>query len=65
MREENNMSYYVMETLARQRQQELAAVTARPQGVAPRTRRSLRKVQRASGHPAAAMTSWLLQIGRL
>jgi len=59
------MSYYVMETLARQRQQELAAVTARPQGVAPRTRRSLRKVQRASGHPAAAMTSWLLQIGRL
>jgi hypothetical protein len=36
------MSYYIMETLARQRQEELAAVSARPIGLAPRSRRTVR-----------------------
>jgi hypothetical protein len=36
------MLYYVMETLARQRQEELAAVSARPIGLAPRSRRIVR-----------------------
>jgi hypothetical protein len=58
------MLYYVMETLARQRQEELAAVTARPNGLAPRSRRTLRaarsratKSQSVSCQRAAAVTS--------
>jgi hypothetical protein len=57
------MSYYVMEMLARQQQQQLAAVSARPNGVARRSRRSLRaarsratRAQAASCHRAAAVT---------
>ncbi|MEP6526418.1 MAG: hypothetical protein ABJA86_04565 [Nocardioidaceae bacterium] len=58
------MLYYVMETLARQRQEELAAVSARPIGLAPRSRRTVRAVrsratsaQSVSCQRAAAVTS--------
>ena len=58
------MSYYVMEILARQRQEELAAVSARPTGLAPRSRRTVRasrsratKGQVAACNRAAAVTS--------
>jgi len=57
------MSYYVMETLARQRQEQLAAVSARPNGVTRRPRRSLRAARSrasiarvASGHRATAVS---------
>jgi hypothetical protein len=58
------MLYYVMETLARQRQEEIAAVSARPIGLAPRSRRTLRaarpraiRAQSVSCQRAAAVTS--------